>query len=344
MKKGIKNTLAAFFVLAGAGLLTGCGFHYTIGFGNGGNYLDRDDAKEFKVEKSAVDPITSINIHTGMAEVELVKSDDFYVEIDYLYWEEEPEYSLDNGKLYFDDSDSFPNSYSINFSLNNTVKIYLPEASALEDLSIENSTGDVTLAGFVADDMDVTVSYGDLTLKDAAAAEADITLSSGRSRISDFQAGELNFRNSYGNADFTNINTGDALLPADVSYDSADITMSSGDVRITGMNIASVEIDNSYGNITCKDIIANDFRMELSSGNLNVDASDLKNVDIRNSYGDVTLNLSAPAEDYSLDLDTSYGDIKVDGKSYDEHLVLENAGAGEITAKLSSGDIKVTFK
>lgn len=331
-------------VLAIGSLLTGCGFHYTIGFGNGSNFLDRDDAKEFKVEKSAVDSITSINIHTGMATVEFIKSDQFYVDIDYLYWEEEPEYSLDGGKLYFDDSDSFPDSYSINFNLDNTIKVYLPEASALTKLSIENSSGDVTLTNFVAEDMAIMVSYGDLTLKNAAAAKADITLSSGRSKINDFQTGELDFTNSYGNAEFTDINTGDAILPADVTYDNVDITMSSGDVKITRVNTGSLEINNSYGDITCGDITADDLHTELSSGDLAVISSNFKNVDISNSYGNVTLKLNGPADDYSLDLDTAYGDIKVDDKSYDEHLVLDNGGTCKITAKLSSGDVKVSFK
>ncbi|HWT74064.1 MAG TPA: DUF4097 family beta strand repeat-containing protein [Mobilitalea sp.] len=337
-----KFTGITLLLLTAGALLTGCGIHYT--FGGGTTVLDRNDAKEFKVDKETVDSITSIVIHTGMAKVELIESDNYSVDINYLYWEEEPEYTLEDGKLYFDDSNAFPDSYSINFNLHNTIKIYLPKNAALQDLAITNSSGDVSVAGFVADDMEATVSYGDFTMKNAAAANADITLSSGTSKISDFQTGKLDFTNSYGDATFTNINTGDALLSSNVAYDRLKITMSSGDVKISGLNTASVKINNSYGNITCSDITAEDFNADLSSGDLDVSNADLKSTDISNSYGDTTLSLVGPDTDYSLDLRTSYGNVKVGNKEYEESAVIDNNGSRKVTADLSSGDVKVTFK
>ncbi len=342
MKKGFNKLIIAMLVLAAGSLLTGCGFHYVSGWGT--NFLDRDDAIEFNVEKSVVSPITSITIDTRIADVELIEAEDYYVEINYLYWEEEPEYRIEGGKLYFDDRNAFPDSYSINFNLNNTIKIYLPKASALEDLDIQDSSGDVSIASFVAEDLNVTVSYGDLVVKDAAAVEANITLSSGTSKISDFQAGELNFTNSYGNAKFTNINTGDAFLSSETTYNKVDISMSSGDVTINGMQVESIKIDNSYGDIDCEEVTAKEFNMDLSSGNLDVKDSVLEEVDVNNSYGNVTLRLSGSEANYSLDLNTSYGDITVGNKDYDEHLVLDNGGTRSITTDLSSGDIEVTFQ
>lgn len=343
MKIGLnKRITMVLFLLAVGSLFTGCGFRYVSGWGS--HFLDRDDAMEFEVEKAVVEPITSIDINTKIADVQLIEADDFYVEIDYLYWDREPEYSIEDGKLYFDDSDALPDSYSINFNLNNIIKVYLPKETALSMLNIENSSGDVNIAGFVADDMNVTVSYGDLTVKEAAATDADITLSSGTSKISDFQAGELNFTNSYGNARFSNINTGEAVLPEGTDFESIDIEMSSGDVTLSGVNTASLEVTNSYGDIDCESLTADKFDMNLSSGNLDVKDSDLKDIDVRNSYGDVTLRLVGPDTDYSLDLDTSYGDISVDGKDYDERVTVDGNGSRSVTAELSSGDITVKYE
>lgn len=332
------------FVMVSGGLLTGCGMHYAFNWGMGSNNLDRADAKEFHIEKSAVDTITSIDVRSGFAKIELIEADKFYVEIDYLYWEDEPEYRLEDGNLYFDDSDAFPNSYSINFNLNNKVKIYLPENSALSDLSIQDSSGDVSLESFVAEDMSVVVSYGDFTVKNGAAAKADITLSSGTSNITDFQVGQLDFTNSYGNASFTNINTGEPLLSSDIIADNLNISMSSGNVKINGLNIDSIDISDSYGNITCKDITAVDFESDLSSGDLEIKDADLTDIDISNSYGDVTLRLEGQETDYSYDLDTSYGNIKVDDKDYEDEYNQDNSGDKKISANLSSGDIKISFE
>lgn len=357
MKKGLKKYFAVTaMILTASSLFTGCGFSYSVSsgshsdngsfsiFGGGTNVLKKSDAKELKVEKSVVDPITNIQIHTSIAQVELIEADNYYVEIDYLYWEDEPEYTLEDGKLFFDDSDAFPNSYSINFNLDNTIKIYLPKDSDLDRILIENSSGDVDLAGFVTDNLKVTVSYGDLTIKNAGAAESDITLSAGKSKISDFQVGELDFTNSYGNAVFTNINTGEPLLPLNENEQSLNITLSSGDVDIEGLKTDTIDVSNSYGDINCTDIIANDFEMDLSSGDLDVSKADLKDIDINNSYGNVTLSLFGPDTDYSLDLSTSYGKVKVGNKDYDQNVIIDNDGSRKVTADLSSGDVRVKFE
>lgn len=338
---GIRKLVTALlFILTATTVFTGCGFRYVIN--DGTNFLDKKDAKEFNVEKSATEPITNVEIQTDFAKVELIPADNFYVEINYLYWEEEPEYSLKDGTLYFNDSDAFPNSYSINFNLNNTVKVYLPQDSKLDRLFVKDSSGDVSLAGFITDDLDVTVSYGDFTVEDAAATKADVTLSSGSSTFTNFQFDELNFTNSYGDADFTNLNTGEAKLSDTIG--TLDISMSSGDVTILGLKSSSISISNSYGDITCEDITADEFDMDLSSGNLKVSNADLNKIDVHNSYGDVDLKLTGPADDYALDLDTSYGRITVGDEQYEEHLILENDGSREVCADLSSGDISLKFE
>lgn len=343
MRLGIKRGVTtALFILFSGALLTGCGVHFTIGSGT--HMLHKEDAKEFSVEKTDVDAISLIDIQTDYAKVELIPSDSFSVEIDYLYWEDEPEYSIKDGKLKFDDSDCFPEAISINFDLENTIKVYLPSNANLDHLLVSDACGDVDLSSFVAKEMDIKVAYGDLTIEKAAAAEAEITLSCGYSKITDFQVGNLDFKNSYGDADFTNINTGDALLPANVSYDKFDISMSSGDVTMKALNCDCISIDNSYGNITCQEVISGDFDSELSSGDFEVTKSDLKDVNVDNSYGDVELDLIGSAKDYSLELSTSYGNIKVGDKSYEEEFNQDNDGAKKITADLSSGDIDINFK
>ncbi len=330
----------ALFIVIGITLMTGCGFTYVI---NATNRLDRDDAKEFKVEKTEVAPITNIDIQTSIAEVELIEAEQFYVEIDYLYWDEKPEYSFENGELHFDDSDCYPNSYSINFNLDNYIRIYLPKNSNLKNISIEDSSGDVNITGFIADKLDVTVSYGDFTMKEAAAADADITLSSGTSRISDFQVSELEYTNSYGNATFTDINTTSLRLPEGTIWEFVDVTMSSGDVEIKDLNSNSIDITNSYGDITMDTLTADNLELNLSSGDCEIIKGDAVMMDISNSYGDVTLGLLGASSDYSLDLDTSYGKIRVGENHYEDHVNTRGKGAGKIKAELSSGDITIAF-
>ncbi|MDF2485309.1 MAG: hypothetical protein K0R46_1477 [Herbinix sp.] len=338
--KQSKMLAVVLLLILSSALMTGCGVNYVL---NATNQLDRDDASEFNIEKTEVEPITDINIHTGIAEVELVEADKFYVEIDYLYWEEEPEYSLENGTLIFDDSDCFPTSYSINFNLDNHIKVYLPKNSQMSSINIKDSSGDVNIQGFIAEELDVTVSYGDFTMKEAAALDAEIVLSSGTSKITDFQAKELDFTNSYGNADFTNINTTDLRLSEDTTYDKFNVTMSSGDVTIRGLVSNTIDISDSYGNITMDGLTSDELELNLSSGNCEITNGDIISSDISNSYGDVTLAMLGSSADYALDLDTSYGKIRVDGDRFEEHLTTNEGAARRIMTELSSGDVTVEF-
>ncbi len=336
-----KRVVPAALLLAACSFLYGCGFSYVI---NSAHQLARADAKEFTVEKTEVPAITKIDIRTRIADVEFIQADSFAVEINYLYWDREPEYELKDGILTFDDSDSFPESYSINFNLHNLIKIYLPKDSAMDYVSIEDSSGDVDITGFTAEDLDVTVSYGDFTMEEASASTADITLSSGMSRISDCNVGELDFTNSYGNAKFTNINTENFSLPGGASNEECNINMSSGGVDINGLYFSSVEIRNSYGDVTCDKIQADTAKFNLSSGDLTVKQGTIQRAEIEDSYGDVALKLPGPEADYALDLNTSYGKLKVGGTSYEEHVKLNENGSKSIDADLSSGDVTLDFE
>lgn len=332
-----KSIIFAIFLILGGSLLYGCSFNGLIV-----NNLKKADGMEFYVDED-VEAITEININTGLSDIELIESEDYHIKIDMLYWEEKPEYSIQNGVLTYDDTDAFPNSYSINFHLENVIKVYLPKGASIKNISIKSSSGDVNLAGFIADTLDASISYGDFSCKNTAAGEANITLSSGSSHIIDFQAGDLKFTNSYGDAEFTNINIGELLLPEGSTFKSLDITMSSGDVELNNLVFSSIDILNSYGDITCKELSAEELDSELSSGRFKLSESTIKDVKINNSYGDIILELIGQKDDYQLDLGSSYGKVRVEDKTYEEHLIVENDGSGQIKANCSSGDIEVSF-
>lgn len=334
-----KVTIILMLLLATT-LLCGCGLGYVV---NSGRYLRRSDGIEFTVEKEKYDQIKKIDIHTSMGNIDIIPSDAYYVDINYLFWVEKPYFRVEDGVLYFDDSKTMPISYSINFNLDNSIKIYIPE-EAFEDVSISTSSGDIDIEGLATKTLDLSISYGDLTIKNSAAAKADIDMSSGNSKISDFQVGKLEYANSYGDASFKDINLENSRLPENTTFDKFNISMSSGNVDISELITEKLAIANSYGNVTCDKIVAEEFDASLSSGDLRVKNSDIIKADVDNSYGDATLRLLGTASDYSLDLDTSYGVIKVDHKEYEESMRISQPGPRKITASLSSGDIDISFE
>lgn len=336
-----KSLILILFILSTTSLFTGCNYHFSV---RSEPTLKKEDAKEFTLEKTAVDTIKQIDIQTRNADIELIPSDKFYVEINYLYWEEQPEYSLEDGKLLFNDKDAFPNSYSISFNPDNQIKIYLPENAPLKDLEIDSSSGDVSLTSFVADDADVNIAYGDLTIENAAAAKMKINLASGDSSITDFQFGDLEFASSYGDSDFTDINTGTSRLPENVTFNDVRIESSSGDIMLDKLVCSSIKLRDAYGNIQCKEINSDRLDSTLSSGDFTINSSNIMDLSVEDSYGDADLGLTGSESDYSLDLSTSYGSIKVGDKKYEDQLRQDNGGDRQLSANLSSGDITIRFE
>lgn len=336
-----KKVMVILFMVTVAVMLSGCSFQY--GFRTA-NELKRGDSKDFILEKSKVDQINEIEVHTRMADIELIPADDFYVEIEYTYWEDEPEYTLENGVLTFDDWPCMPDTYSLRYSLKNYIKIYIPEETLLDQIKLDTASGNVSAEGFISDKLEIIVSYGDLDLTNASALDADIRLSSGRSKIKDFNAGELEFGNSYGKADFININMGGIPLLGDGVYESINITMSSGNCILTGVTSRTIYINDSYGDVTCEDVLSEELDVTLSSGDLEILKAEVEEIDVTDSYGDVSLSLLGSEEDYSLDLDTSYGDIEIAGDTFDEHVKRNNNGNRSVSANLSSGNIEINFK
>ncbi len=318
-------------------LLTGCGSRYII---NNTHVLKKADSQQFIIQKTATEPMKSIDISTASADVMIIPSDGYYVEIDYTYWEEEPEYTIENGALTFNDRYCFPDSYSINFNLKNYIKIYVPSDTDLNRIKLDNASGNVNIAGFRTDQLKANISYGNFTVEKAAAVTSEFNLSSGECSIRDFQSDSLDLSNSYGNCHFNNVNqekTADNLSRIDIS-------MSSGSLDMKGIESNSVVVTNSYGNVEISDMTANDFSASLSSGNITMKGVDISDILISDSYGSASLNLSGAEDDYKFDLNTSYGAIKVGSNSYESNAVIGQNGARKVKADLSSGDITVKFK
>lgn len=337
-----KTMLFSLLTLISAALFCGCS-RKIIFSGFGSRLLKKEDAKNFKLDKTLIQPIDTVEINTRLADIEIIQADDYYIEISCLYWDSEPEYLLENGRLIFDDNNSIPNSYSISFNPHNIVKLYLPKDALLERVSLRCASGDVSISGLTAKKLKAYLSYGDLTMANTAAAEAEIKLSSGNSTISDIHVGDLDYSNSYGDLKLSDVNIGESRLPAEAGFDEIEISMSSGDAKIDELYSKDLVIKNSYGDIDCREVTADSFEAKLSSGDLTVDRSDIKNLDLSSSYGDISLELAGGENDYSLDLKTSYGNITVNGKKYDDKLTIYNDGDRSIFAGLSSGDLRIKF-
>ncbi len=330
-----------FLIFVAVTVLSGCGAHVNISLSNS---LKKSDAKEFNIEKTAVEPIKRIDIDASTADIMLIEDDNYYVEFHYYYWEKEPEYMEKEGAIKFDDSGIFPKSYSINFDIDNYVKVYLPKDAKLDEIYINTASGDVSLQDFLADTLELQVAYGDLSIENVSVQKASINMASGNGDIQDLNVQNLILKDSYGNITLKNINTSNITDTIDLKKSDMEIALASGKCTVNNLISNTLEINNSYGDVTGKGFAVTEFNSDLSSGDLKITESTLDKADVNNSYGNVTLLLAGKEEDYELDLDTSYGKIDVNNKSYDKSLKKGSSTTKSITASLSSGNIQLQFE
>lgn len=299
--------------------------------------------KEYKLDKTKLGKISSIDMDVDFADVTFIESDDFYIEYDYL-GENKPFYEVNNGKLVFKDNKEHV-KFNLNFGFtlpgNNHdygVKIYLPANAQLDKVDINQSGGDITIGGFQASELTAVNSFGDVELKGIDAKTSDIKLSSGNLEINGMDSGDSTIDNSFGDITVTDFNRNNKYPDA-----SGEITISSGSLDVDCLTAASLTINNSFGDIDMSDVTVGELICELSSGSATVDKGTFNNAYFNNDFGDVNLELVGKESDYALELDTDFGDIDVmgndEGDSYDNH----NAAAHTISVSADSGDVGIDF-
>jgi hypothetical protein len=246
MKQLIRQRIAPLaLLLIACTFFSGCGISHVI---NSATQLDRADAKEFTVDKTEVASITEIEIHTRIADVEFLQSDSFAVEINYLYWDREPEYEMKDGKLYFDDSDSFPISYSSISTRIHHLK-FIAKGQRMKYVSIEDASGDVDITGFCRRGTGCEGILWQPDMQEASASAAEASLIFRKEQNIRFSCGDDGFYQFLWQCKFTNINSGDFILPKGAVSKECNISMSSGNVDIDGMYSPYIDIQNSYGDV-----------------------------------------------------------------------------------------------
>ncbi len=206
-------------------------------------------------------------------------------------------------------------------------------------LDVRTSSGDVTVAGPVADSR-VESAYGRVKLDDAE-GEVIAASSSGEVRVSRVRGPRVEARSSYGDLGVEDVaagaivaetSSGEVTLrgtkgPAEArsGYGKVDVkdhagdlaaSSSSGDVRVRGVRgentpAARLSVESGYGKVTVEGVLASLTALS-SSGNVEVAALPGSRVEsdwtLRSGYGDVVLALPGDAS-FELDARTSYGEI-----------------------------------
>lgn len=135
-----------------------------------------------------------------------------------------------------------------------------------------------------------------------------------------------------------------------LNTETLDVHSNLGDVKLTNMTIpGEISAVTDLGDIQLLDGSFGKMELENHMGDIKITGKVTADVNASCSMGAVKAELSGAESDYNYELETSMGEVEINGRDYKEDMCgkaeISNAGA-QITLTMSSevGEIKVTTK
>lgn len=150
-------------------------------------------------------------------------------------------------------------------------------------------------------------------------------------------------------------------IPEDTTLELINVDGATGDINLSNLDVTTLKIDNSVGDVKMDDCKTDSIDIDTSTGDVKLNGCEANeiNVDtsvgdtvikdnifeklyVDGSVGDVKVSSSKDLSDYAYDLDTSIGDVSINGVSHKKEYQQKGTG-GKITVDNSTGDISITY-
>lgn len=143
-----------------------------------------------------------------------------------------------------------------------------------------------------------------LLSQDSIINDASINLSLGDIKINNIEANELAISAACGDIEFSNIKTNKLTIDEDL-----------GDVELDSITCNNLLINQSAGDITIINSSIDNSDIDSDLGDIKLDGT-LNKIKADCSLGEIKVNSSIAQKDMTLDLNTSLGEITVNGHKY----------------------------
>lgn len=242
------------------------------------------------------DDVSAIEIRTATAEINLISS------------------NVEQSKITFDDNDRERFYYEVVDGVlkigyqdntrwyqlfnwgNKYINVYLPEKT-YESLTINNSTGDVTVNGITfSGDVNIDVSTADIHLVNASCANAKIDVSTGDVEINNLTAlGDLSIVASTGDTDIDNSTANNLKINGSSSSieinglivnDTIDLSTTTGSNSLENVKATSAKINTTTGDVELENfILSGELIIDVSTGDVEISNTDCASAKIKTTTG-----------------------------------------------------------
>lgn len=164
-----------------------------------------------------------------------------------------------------------------------TGDVEIPKGLNFTSIDILENTGDVTCYASALEDIKIKTTTGDIFVKNVSSSSFDLSVSTGKVTVSDARcAGDFKVRVSTGKANLADIscknfissgNTGDILLKDVIACEKLSIKRSTGDVKFEGSDAAEIFVQTDTGNVTGTLLSEKVFIAKTDTGRVNLPSS-----------------------------------------------------------------------
>lgn len=132
-------------------------------------------------------------------------------------------------------------------------------------------------------------------------------------------------------------------LPEGTKLDRVEIDADVGDVQISNVITEKMDITADVGTVDMENCQLGDSTIEADVGDVRLYACEFKDMNVSADVGSISINTAQDLADYSFDLETSVGDIRINNEN--EHKKFEKHGSGKyrIDADCDVGSLEINF-
>lgn len=165
--------------------------------------------------------------------------------------------------------------------------------------------------------------------------------------------------NEHRTTDITHLNI---VLPKDIVFASFNLDAGAGNISIEGLKCRNADIDLGAGNVVIDDVeisanadidagagdftirngLLNNLDFDMGMGEAEINAVLFGNSSLDCGVGNLTLNVNAPFEDYSINVEKGIGTVSINNQKLTGDSVL-GSGSNRIEISGGLGNITATF-
>lgn len=296
--------------------------------------LEIYDRENIIKEYKELEKFNDVNIDVDFGDIEVIKSDKYAIEVEYNKEVEDLTYKVENEKLTVSSNRWGKMSFSMGFIDNNTlVKVYIPENVVLNNLDIQNKSGNLIVDNVEVKNSNINCDFGNATINNITGDKINLTGKSGKVNSKNLKLEELVLYVDFGDVILENINT--------TTFES---NLKSGELDIKKLTANNAKINSDFGDVKGIQLVTNGLLVRAKSGEINIDGELKGNNSLDCDFGDITIKTSLPKNEYSYKVDMDFGTNKIDGKEVEGDVEeINTAALNNFNINCKSGDLKIDF-